>query len=204
MPPFRPLPDHELERLEDDELIAYIVRARDHGELAVAQRGLAILVFGHWRNVERRVVLKVPSAHVENLTGEIIERAIQSAFDGESVGRFVSWLKTITNRAIADFYRRGSAPATIPLGPHDADDPAGPEPAALDERGYVETQDAIERVLDALSERDRRVVELLVFEDRPGSDAVDEIDGMTLANAHQIVSRFRRELRRQLGDSGED
>src|SRR5256885_1451733 len=103
VPAFRPLPDHELERLDDEALIAYIIVARDHGDLQAAGRGLAIMVFGYWSNVRRRVRLKVPETHVDDVTAGIIERAIQSAFDGESVGRFVKWLQRITQRAIADF-----------------------------------------------------------------------------------------------------
>jgi DNA-directed RNA polymerase specialized sigma24 family protein len=49
-----------------------------------------------------------------------------------------------------------------------------------------------------MSARDCRVVQLLVFEDRPAQEAVDEIAGMTVDNAHQIVTRFRRALRREL------
>ncbi len=108
MPPFRPLPEHELNGLSDDALIGYIRAAHGENQAGAAQQALAILVFGHWRNVERRVALKVPAHHVEDLTGDIITDAIRSAFDGESVGEFVNWLKTITARAIADFFRRGS------------------------------------------------------------------------------------------------
>lgn len=171
--------------------------ARRAGD-ASAALALAILAFGHWDNVERRVRMKVPSADVEDLTGDVIADAIASAFDGRSVGEFRSWLNTITRRAIADYYRRG--PGRIKYG----DEPAA-EPVAPSEAGAVELTDAVERVLAALRADHRRVVELAVFEDRPAADAAREVEGITAANVHQIVSRFKRSLRGELeagGDTG--
>src|SRR5262245_4995603 len=90
---------------------------------------LAILVYGHWQNVERRVRMKVPANNVDDLTGDIIVDAIASAFEGKSVGEFVSWLNTITQRSIADFYRRG--PGRMKPGAEVPDEPAAPSEAGL-------------------------------------------------------------------------
>jgi hypothetical protein len=46
-----------------------------------AGRALAVLVFGHWQNIERRMRVKIPAAHVEDLTGDVIADAIASAFE---------------------------------------------------------------------------------------------------------------------------
>jgi DNA-directed RNA polymerase specialized sigma24 family protein len=204
VPRFQPLDDAALERLGDEQLIAYMRTARDAGHPSAAD-ALAILVFGHWANVERRVRLKLPESQVEDLTGDIIADAIASAFDGSSAGEFVSWLATITKRAIADFYRRGPGRArTVPLG--GGDDDAYAEPAAPSEQGAVEVRDAIERVLGMMREDHRRVVDIIVFEDLPAAAAVRAVPGMTEANAHQIVSRFRHALREALkpgGDTGD-
>jgi RNA polymerase sigma factor (sigma-70 family) len=191
LPPFRPLNESELLGLDDDALIDYMRRARaaGHGSAALA---LAIMVYGHWANVERRVALKVPAQYVEDLTGDIIADAITSAFDGTSVGQFRSWLRTITDRAIADFYRRGAGQMKT-----DELSDAG-EPAAPSAEGLVEVRDAIERVMSGLREDHRRVIELIVFEGRSAADATREVPGTTEANVHQIVSRFRKALRSEL------
>ena len=79
------------------------------------------------------------------------------------------------------------------------------EQAPPSETGAVEVRDAIERVMSALRPDHRRVVDLVVFEDRSAAEAVRAVDGMTEANVHQIVSRFRRALRGELeagGDTG--
>jgi RNA polymerase sigma factor (sigma-70 family) len=194
---FRPLDDIALQRLDDDALIAYMRQARASGHPSAAL-ALAILVYGHWQNVERRVRMKIPAAHVEDLTGDVIADAIASAFEGTSVGEFVSWLNTITQRAIADFYRRGP-------GRMKAADVPPPDAAVPSEAGAVEVRNAIERVMATLRADHQHVVDLVVFEDRSAADAARALDGMTEANVHQIVSRFRRALRGELeagGDTG--
>lgn len=171
--------------------------ARTHGHPSAAH-ALAILVYGHWPNVERRVAMKIPPAHVEDLTGDVIADAIASAFEGTSVGEFLSWLNTITRRAIADFYRRG--PGRI----RPVDEPPV-EPVVPSEEGMVALRDAIERVMATLRPDHRHVVDLVVFTGRSAAEAASAVDGMTEANAHQIVSRFRRALRGELqagGDTG--
>jgi DNA-directed RNA polymerase specialized sigma24 family protein len=174
------LSEAELMRLSDDALIEYLRGAPgDSTRLA-----LAILVYGHWDNVARRVALKVPAAAVEDVTAEVLVSAIQSAFDGESAGEFVVWLRTITARRIADFHRR-RAPQSVPL-----DDVVLEAPDA----SGLAVADLIEHVLARLSEGHRRVVELVVFEGVAPSD----VDGVSVANVHQITSRFRRALREEL------
>ena len=180
---FRALGETELTRLDDDALIGYLRAARAAGD-ASATVALAILVWGHWHNVSRRVGLKVPPAAVEDVTSDVIVSAIQSAFDGSSVGEFVVWLRTITARRIADFHRRPTA-RTVPL--------EDVEVVAPDD-GVAGLTDALSRVLARLSDAHRRVVEQVVFEGL----AASEVDGVSAANVHQITSRFRRALREEL------
>jgi DNA-directed RNA polymerase specialized sigma24 family protein len=180
---FRPLGEPELVRLEDDALIAYVraARASGHGSARLA---LAVLVYGHWHNVARRVALKVPAALVEDVTSDVLMSAIQSAFDGSSEGEFHVWLRTIAARRIADFHRRSRA-ATVPLEDISVEAPAD---------GVVVVADAVSRVLARLSAEHRWVVEAVVF----GGLAASEVEGVSAANVHQIASRFRRALREEL------
>jgi DNA-directed RNA polymerase specialized sigma24 family protein len=180
---FRALGEAELGRLDDDALIAYVRSARSDGHPS-ARVALAVLVYGHWHNVARRVALKVPPAAVEDVTSDVLVSAIQSAFDGSSEGEFHVWLRTITARRIADFHRRAQ-PLAVPLDEVSVEAPAD---------GAVVVQDAVSRVLDRLSDAHRRVVEQVVFEGL----APSEVEGVGAANVHQITSRFRRALREEL------
>lgn len=197
--PFRPRPDHELQQLSDDELVAELRAAHAAGDAATGRLVLQILVFGFWDLVQYRVSLKVPQHDVENLAGDVLVRAITSSFAGESVGEFRSWLNTILKRAIADYWRgRERTVETQPLDHADADNRVGPEPSVTDGTGYVETQMLIEACLGELNDEHQRVVEIVVFEGRPADDAVAEVAGMTRDNAYQIVRRFRVRLREML------
>jgi RNA polymerase sigma factor (sigma-70 family) len=201
LPAFRPLSEAELDRLTDDELVAYLRAAAEAGEHAHARTALQILVFAFWDLVEARLSLRLPAHAVEEETANVISRAITSSFAGESVGEFRSWLTTIIKRATADYYRRQERrPEETPLVRETEDGErehlrGRHEP---DGAGYVEVQLLVEQCLDELSEPHRRVVELLVFQDRDARDAVAEVPGITEANAYQIVSRFRRRLRELL------
>ncbi len=183
---FRQLGEADLTRLDDDALIGYVRDARRVGHPS-ARDALAVLAFGHWHNVARRVALKVPASFVEDVTSDVLVSAIQSAFDGVSEGEFAVWLRTITARRIADFHRRPVA-QTVPLEDVSLEAP---------EEGMVLVSDAVERVLGRLSDSHRQVVELVVFEGR----AAGEVGGFSAANVHQIASRFRRALREEL-DTG--
>jgi RNA polymerase sigma factor (sigma-70 family) len=201
--PFRAKPQDELSRLTDEELIGYLRAAHASGASEAARTALQVLVFGYWTHVAYRLERKLPAQVVEDVTGDVIVRAIQSAFSGQSVGEFRSWLNTITDRAVADFYRaRARRPEETPLEP-EGDEGHTHEPAAPDGRGYVEVQMVIEDLLDGLRPDHRRVVELVVFEDLPASVAASEVEGMSAANVYQVVSRFRTSLRERLeGDTG--
>ena len=83
---FRPLPDHELQQLADEQLIAYIRNAMDAGQLAHGRRGLAILVFGYVRDIKRRLSIKVLANAVGDLARDALVKAIAAAFDGSSAG----------------------------------------------------------------------------------------------------------------------
>jgi RNA polymerase sigma factor (sigma-70 family) len=194
LPAFRPLDESELQRLDDDALIGYMRKARAAGHPS-ASLALAILVYGHSANVERRVRMKVPEQYVEDLTSDIVVDAITSAFDGTSVGQFRSWLDTITRRAIADFFRRGA-------GRRRTEELPPVEPAAPSAEGVVEIRDAIERVMSRLREDHRRVIEILVFGDGSAADAARKVPGISEQNAHQIAWRFRQALRGELQGDG--
>ncbi len=202
-----PLPEHELDRLSDEALIAYVAAMRARGHREAAATGLAVLVYGHWDNVRRRVALRVRAADVEDVTGEVMTSAIRSAFDGTSEGEFVVWLGTIVKRRIADFHRKRER--TIAADSLDAITEAGREPAddgAIDRSGYLEVQALIVELLQARSPEHRRVIELMVFEDLPASAATAAVPGLSEPNAYKIVSRFRKDLRAALSerDTGPD
>lgn len=201
-PNFRDLKEHELATLPDEQLIAYLQKARVAGATEAMTLALSVLVFGYLDIVTRRVALKVPPADVDDVAHEAILSAIRSAFSGESIGEFRAWLNRITSRRIADYHRRlEGKPKTVPLLSGDEEDEAGwgEVPSAEFEGVSVDAERAIETAYAALSEAHQRIVDAYVFADRPAPEVAAEED-TSEDNVHQVASRFRRRVRDLLED----
>jgi DNA-directed RNA polymerase specialized sigma24 family protein len=199
---FRPLPEHELDRLDDERLIAHACAARDAGAADQVKLAIAILVFGYHEHVRRRVSLKAPAYAVDDIAGDALASAVGAAFDGHSVGQFHAWLRTIVDRSVANFFRRQERrPKEVPLAPGGgADGGEGweAEPEVPSDAGYAETCSIAGALLDGLNDTHRLVVERYVFDGLTAAETAAGIDGMTEANVHQIAKRYRDDLRAQL------
>jgi RNA polymerase sigma-70 factor (ECF subfamily) len=88
----------------DEEL----VRAAQSGALeaftALYERYLSV--------VYRRVHYKVPEQDVEDVTQEIFIKVMKSLKQFRYEAQFSTWLRTLTNRQIADYYRKRKQPET--------------------------------------------------------------------------------------------
>jgi RNA polymerase sigma factor (sigma-70 family) len=204
---FESLPDHELQQLADEPLIAYIRDSRNEGELTTARRGLAILVYGYERDVKRRLSLRVPAHVIDDVAHDALVRAIAAAFDGTSVGEFRSWLHTIVDRTAVDFFRRAERrpkESILPSEHAGEEDVWGAEPSIDSEAGAVELRLIVEEVLETFNEKHRLVIDLHVFGGFTAGEVCDRIEGMSVDNVAQIASRFRAKLRARLDpDSGD-
>ena len=205
MPPFRHLSDLELQGLSDDALIDQVRRARDSGEFDAVKLALRVLAFGHMDNVERRVRLKVPSDRVELVASNAMMSAITSAFNGQSVGEFHSWLHTIVDRRIADYHRRGRLDQVELPEEHTGDDTVwGQLPGVEDETGAIEVGNIVEELVAELSPVHREVVELAVFEQLSAAEVSLEVaakfpaEKISADNVYKIAQRFRDSLRLRL------
>jgi len=203
-PAFKIRPDHELDQLSDDALITYLREASDAGEHEAGKRALAILIYGHAANVERRMGFKIPRHAVEEAAHEALVSAVASAFDGTSQGEFRSWLNTITDRTAVNWFRRRDRRPQETLLPseHSGDEEVwGEEPASASETGAVELRLILEEVMAELSPDHRRVIELHVLDGLPAAETCEHIDGMSPDNVAQIAFRFRRRLREVLEEA---
>jgi DNA-directed RNA polymerase specialized sigma24 family protein len=138
--------------------------------------------------------------------------ALQSTFDGTSIGEFVNWLhKIVDRRGIVDYWRgRERDPNETPLPSEHSgeEDVWGDEPSEADETGRVLVESVADACLEPLSEPHRLVVELNVYQDLDATDTADRVNEaypdldqqMTATNVHKIVSRFRECLRSNLAD----
>lgn len=99
--------------LDDEQLVQLAQSGSREAFQLLYQRYLA--------RVYNRVRSKVPPGDVEDVTQEIFIALVRSLNSYEQRSRFSTWLYTIVNRQIADFYRRRSrGPAEPPI---ELDDP---------------------------------------------------------------------------------
>lgn len=203
---FHPRPDHELDELSDEHLIAYIRDARNAGQFAHARRGLMFLVYGYERHVKWRLSLRVPAHVVDDLAHDALVKAIAARFDGSSVGEFRSWLQTIVDRTAVDYHRRaGRRPReTILPSEHAGEDELwGAEPAIDGEAAAVELRIIVDEVLASFNDTHGLVIELHVLGGLTAAEVCDRIEGMREDNVAQIASRFRARLRARLDPGAE-
>ena len=204
MAEFRELPEHRLQRLSDEDLIAYLRAARAAGRHDAMKPAIGVLAFGYWDTLVNRARLKLPESEVEQVAGEALESAIASAFDGRSVGEFRSWLHTILSRRIADYWQKRERTVKTEklVSEHrGAEEVWGEEPSVGFEGEELHAQECVRNALDELPEAHREVVRLYVFGPDSAAAVVERVgDGMTEANVHQISSRYQRRVKELLGE----
>lgn len=195
--------DLTLQQLSDEELVAYVRDARDHGDLEGASFALSVLVFGYMDHVRARVALKVPGHAVDEVAGQALVSAVRGAFRGASPGEFRAWLHVIVDRRVADFHRSGKL-ELVPLGPeHEV------LAAFEDDSGAVEARSVVETVMAELSEPHRAVVERYVFHRLSAQETAAELarsfptldPPISAENVHKIAQRFRDRVRSELKDA---
>lgn len=81
----------------DAELIRRIVAG--HHE------AFTILYERHFPSVYNRVRYRIPESDVEDVTQEVFITALRSLKSFKGNAQFSTWLRTLTNRRVADFYR---------------------------------------------------------------------------------------------------
>lgn len=144
----------------------------------------------------------------ENVIQEVLLNAIESAgrIKGSHPGEFVNWLISIVRYRVADYHERlsrskkneRSADAPLSDGDHHVLDLADGEK----EYGAVAMLDLVHEVLRDRSEIHRRTIELRM-DGHPTLEVVEMLgDGshMTPANVDKVFSRFRKDVRRKLGE----
>lgn len=133
----------------------------------------------------------------EDLTAATFERIVRHVdrFD-EARGTVATWVFTIAENVLIDHYRRQARrdEQTLP----DGGEESIAQLVSVD-RPSEGLAPPLQQALAALSPREQHVIGLRFGGDLSGRE-IAGILGTTEANAHQMLSRALRRLRRQLGD----
>ncbi|MBI3167167.1 MAG: RNA polymerase sigma factor [Chloroflexi bacterium] len=143
-----------------------------------------VLYHRHLPKVYKRVRYVVPENDVEDVTQEIFIAALKSLSSFRGDAKFGTWLRTLTNHKVAEFYRRRTRkqePRLAPLSDAVAQ-VTGSTSQSLEERIFLQ------RALQNLPENYREIILLRFAEDMQ----FNEIAELTNQNLEATKSLFRR------------
>lgn len=202
---FRRKDDHELQNLSDDDLVAYVVEARNAGLDEEVRKGVGMLVFRRYETQLAIINKKVRQLEdAEDILSDVIADMLKAAFRGDYTGEFFSLFLVIRDRRIADFYRKGEREPEFER-PSDDGDLVGILVETGDFTDESEVRMVLDEVLSEYSDRDRLVIRKRI-DGHPAKEVALSInesgaDGskpMTPANVDQIYARFKHRLRPEL------
>ena len=212
---FKPKTQNELHGLPDEELIEYLVAARDADRPDQMELAVSFAIFRYEGKIRAMAFRKGIEGHdQEQLVGDVLESAFKAAtsFAGTHVGEFVNWIKTITSRRIADFHeKRERSRADVSLDIGDNHDEWGPpEPSESDWVESSTIKSMRDELLSELSEAHRAVVvsRLAGVSSKETAAKVNEspdIDeaAMTPGNVDKIFSRFGKDFEKRYRSDGD-
>lgn len=138
----------------------------------------------HLPRVYKRVRYVIPESDVEDVTQEIFIAALKSLPSFRGDAKFGTWLRTLTNHKVAEFYRkrtRKQEPRLAPLSDAMAQVTGGTS-QSMEERIFLQ------RALQNLPENYREIILLRFAEDLQ----FNEIAELTNQNLEATKSLFRR------------
>lgn len=148
------------------------------------------------QRVYNRVRSKVPRQDVEDVTQDVFVAVVRSLDRYEQRARFNTWLYTIVNRQIADFYRRRQrkdVPDPVELDAMPEGGPVLPvDEALLDDQAHM--RQALERI----PEHYRDVI-LLRFADGLSFAEIADRRGQSLDAVKSLYRRALQTLRESMG-----
>lgn len=145
-----------------------------------------VLYYRHLPKVYKRVRYVVPESDIEDVTQEIFIAALKSLSSFRGDAQFGTWLRTLTNHKVAEFYRRRTRkqePQLAPLSDALAQVTGGTS-QSMEERIYLQ------RALQNLPENYREIILLRFAEDLQ----FNEIADITNQNLEATKSLFRRAI----------
>ena len=174
----------------DDEILALRAQQGD-------REAFRMLYGLYLDKVYNRVKSRVPLQYAEDVTQEVFVAVIRSLDGYEHRARFNTWLYTIVNRQIADFYRRyreHSGPSI------DLDAGDFVEAALVYDPADAEDWTLLQLALDNLPEHYREII-LLRFADGLSFGEIAEQRAQSLEAVKSLYRRAIQAIREKLNDS---
>jgi len=150
----------------------------------------------HLTSVYNRVRYLVPEIDVEDVTQEVFIAVVRSLHSFRGEAQFGTWLRTLTNHKVAEYYRRHHRKSEAPQVPLS-------DPALVGDDGrqkMVEERVVLRKALNQISESHREVI-LLRFAEGMQFKEIAELTGQNLEATKSLFRRAMSALRSQLDES---
>jgi RNA polymerase sigma-70 factor (ECF subfamily) len=148
--------------------------------------------------VYNRVKSRVPNNDVEDVVQEIFITLVRSLPSFEQRSQFSTWLYTIVNRQIADFYRKRQRTInddrTVSL-----DDIEQTMPASADNREHMDEQMLIKRAMAKLPEHYQEIIYLRLVDQYPFADIAMK-RGQSVEAVKSLYRRAIQAIHEQVND----
>ena len=174
---------------QNDEYLASLAQKGD-------QDAFLELYNRYLNKVHNRVRARIPTPFVDDVTQEIFIAVMRSLAQFEQRSRFSTWLYTITNRQIADFYRRRNRRHDDQLVDLDHATNRASEQIYQHERG--DEQALIQKAMTTLPEHYQEVI-FLRFADGLTFNEIAEEREQTLEAVKSLYRRAIQALRDEMG-----
>jgi len=150
----------------------------------------------HLASVYNRVRYVVPEEEVEDITQEVFIAAVKSLHSFRGEAQFGTWLRTLTNYKVAEYYRKRNRKGEAPQ--------VALSEAALraedNQAKMVEERITLRKALNQISAPYREVI-LLRFAEGLQFNEIAELTGQNLEATKSLFRRAISALRSQLDDS---
>ena len=191
-----------MNRIENAKTLAPIIS--DDTELVkLAQQGnqdaFGALYNKYLPTVYKRVWFSIPHQDVEDVTQEIFIAAIKSIASFRYEAQFSTWLRTITNRQIADYYRSRRWKASQSEFEIETIE-TNKMPALITNQENIDEIIHLRRELINLPEHYREII-LLRFVDGMKFKEIAQVLGKSMEATKSLFRRAISELRTSMGES---
>ena len=179
--------------LSDDELIKNAQRGQMEAFTYLYER--------HLPTVYNRVRYRVPESDVEDVTQEIFIGVMKSLQSFRGQAQFTTWLRTLTQRRIADYYRHGEKQvgesSDTPLS--EATPAQVPNLMVPDNTAGIEDTIVLRQALNRLPDHYREIL-LLRFLEGLKFREIARTQGQSLEATKSMYRRAMESLRSELGE----
>jgi len=151
--------------------------------------------------VYNRVRYVVPERDIEDVVQEVFITLLKSLKSYRGNAQFSTWLRTLTNRRIVDYYRRRSrTESQLETELNEAEASLAPQLKVTTEAAAVEDRVVLRQMLRALPDPYQEVILLRFAEELP-FDEIARLRGQSLEATKSLFRRALAALRKQVGET---